>query len=90
MLAHVFRQRSNAGSEYFQFTFHLRAGLAMVFSGPQVPQLLVLDEPTNHLDLGAVEELERALEGFDGALLVVSHDDAFLEAIGIHRAITLK
>ena len=68
----------------------LRAGLAMVFSGPQVPQLLVLDEPTNHLDLDAVEELERALEGFDGALLVVSHDDAFLEAIGIHRAITLK
>jgi ATPase subunit of ABC transporter with duplicated ATPase domains len=68
----------------------LRAGLAMVFSGPRVPQLLILDEPTNHLDLDAVEELERALKGFDGALLMVSHDDAFLEAIGIEREIALK
>src|SRR5690606_29461669 len=61
----------------------LRAALALVFGGPQVPQLLVLDEPTNHLDVEAVEELECALAGFDGALLVVSHDPAFLDAIGI-------
>ncbi len=67
----------------------LRAGLALVFSAPEVPQLLILDEPTNHLDLESIEELERALVGYDGALLVVSHDDDFLETIGIERDIAL-
>jgi len=67
----------------------LRAGLALVFSGATVPQLLVLDEPTNHLDIDAIEQLERALADFDGALLVVSHDQAFLKAIGIEREIAL-
>jgi len=67
----------------------LRAAMALVFSGPQVPQLLVLDEPTNHLDLDAIEQLERALAAYDGALLVVSHDPAFLQAIGIEREIAL-
>ncbi|AZI34618.1 putative ABC transporter ATP-binding protein [Caenibius tardaugens NBRC 16725] len=67
----------------------LRAGLAMVFSGPHVPQVLVLDEPTNHLDVDAIEELEHALAGYDGALIVVSHDRNFLSAIGIDREIVL-
>jgi ATPase subunit of ABC transporter with duplicated ATPase domains len=49
----------------------------------------VLDEPTNHLDLAAVELLEDALSGFDGALVVVSHDAAFLSAIGVTREVRL-
>jgi len=44
---------------------------------------LVLDEPTNHLDLEAIEQLESALEGFDGTLLLVTHDRAFLEAVHV-------
>ena len=67
----------------------LRAGLAAVLAGGEPPWLLILDEPTNHLDLEAIEVLERALAGFDGALLVVSHDPAFLGAIGIERWVRL-
>lgn len=63
----------------------LRAGLAAALSGPQPPWLLILDEPTNHLDMDSVEVLERALQAFDGALLVVSHDQRFLEAIRVAR-----
>jgi ATPase subunit of ABC transporter with duplicated ATPase domains len=50
---------------------------------------LVLDEPTNHLDLEAIEQLEIALEGFDGTLLLVTHDRAFLEAVRVTRTLDL-
>ena len=48
---------------------------------------LVLDEPTNHLDLEAVEQLEQAVEGFAGTLLLVTHDRRMLEAVGIDRVV---
>ena len=41
---------------------------------------LVLDEPTNHLDLEAIEQLELALAGYEGAIVLVSHDRRFLDA----------
>jgi len=46
------------------------------------PQLLILDEPTNHLDLPSIEELETALSKYAGAVLYVSHDGYFRDAIG--------
>jgi len=67
----------------------LRAGLACVLSGEAPPQLLILDEPTNHLDLDSIGAVEAALRGYDGALLVVSHDRDFLGAIGIERDVRL-
>ena len=51
--------------------------------------LLVLDEPTNHLDLEAIEELERALEEFDGTLVLVTHDRRFLERFRASRTLAL-
>ncbi|GAO76909.1 ABC-F family ATP-binding cassette domain-containing protein [Sphingopyxis sp. C-1] len=67
----------------------LRAGLACVLGAPQPPQLLILDEPGNHLDIESLNAVETGLAAFDGALLVVSHDTAFLEAIGIERTVEL-
>jgi ATPase subunit of ABC transporter with duplicated ATPase domains len=51
--------------------------------------VLVLDEPTNHLDVPAIEQLETALAGYRGTLVVVSHDQAFLERIGIDQVLRL-
>ena len=66
----------------------LRAALACVMSADP-PQLLILDEPTNHLDLDSVQAVEAALAGYDGALLIASHDEDFLEAVGVERRIVL-
>jgi ATPase subunit of ABC transporter with duplicated ATPase domains len=48
---------------------------------------LVLDEPTNHLDLPAIEELERALEAYEGTLVLVTHDRRLLERVRITRVV---
>ena len=45
------------------------------------PQILILDEPTSHLDLPSIEELERALKNYSGAIVFVSHDDYFRKAL---------
>ena len=67
----------------------LRAALACLLLGDDPPSLLVLDEPTNALDLDSLEALEAALRGFDGALLVASHDEDFLDALGLTRRLRL-
>jgi ATPase subunit of ABC transporter with duplicated ATPase domains len=51
---------------------------------------LVLDEPTNHLDLEAIEQLEEALEGYDGTLILVTHDRWLLESVRLDRTITVE
>jgi len=68
----------------------LRAGLACALGGGTLPPLLILDEPTNHLDIDSIEAVEAGLRAYDGALLVVSHDEAFLRAIGITRRVELR
>ena len=51
---------------------------------------LVLDEPSNHLDLPAIEQLEQALEGFGGTLLLVTHDRRLLDAVHVTRTVTVE
>jgi ATPase subunit of ABC transporter with duplicated ATPase domains len=60
-----------------------RAALALLQA--RGVNLLVLDEPTNHLDLPAIEQLEEALESFDGTVLLVTHDRRMLDTIRLTR-----
>jgi ATPase subunit of ABC transporter with duplicated ATPase domains len=60
---------------------------AMVASGAE---LLLLDEPTNHLDPETLEAVESALRAFAGTLVVVSHDRAFLEGVGVTRRLEVR
>ena len=64
-----------------------RAVLALLMANGA--NLLVLDEPTNHLDLPAIEQLEQALDTFEGTLLLVTHDRELLERVRITRTIRL-
>ncbi len=59
----------------------LKAALACVLWRREPAQLLLLDEPTNHLDLASTQAIESALAAFPGAMLVVSHDEAFLQGV---------
>ncbi|MFY9714514.1 MAG: ATP-binding cassette domain-containing protein, partial [Microbacterium sp.] len=60
-----------------------RAGLALLQA--RGTNLLVLDEPTNHLDLAAIEQLEQALESYEGTLLLVTHDRRMLATVHTDR-----
>lgn len=65
----------------------LRALLACVLLATHPPQLLILDEPTNHLDLASIKSIESALQNYQGAMIVISHDQMFLENVGVERVI---
>lgn len=67
-----------------------RATLAALILAEPAPQLLMLDEPTNNLDMASVRQLTSALESYEGALIVASHDVPFLESIGITRWLLLE
>ena len=75
--------RALSGGERF------RVALARLLLADPPPQLLVLDEPTNNLDLDTVDQLVDALSAYRGAVLVVSHDDAFLARIGVDVTLEL-
>ncbi|TXG91585.1 ABC transporter ATP-binding protein [Rhodococcus rhodnii] len=75
--------RTLSGGERF------RVSLARLLLAEPPAELLVLDEPTNNLDIASVEQLAEALDSYRGGLLVVSHDGAFLERIGVDTIVEL-
>ncbi len=67
-----------------------RTRAAMALLQAKGVNLLVLDEPTNHLDLPAIEQLESALESYQGTLLLVTHDRRMLEAVSTNRQLVVQ
>jgi ATPase subunit of ABC transporter with duplicated ATPase domains len=68
----------------------MRLALAQALLAHPVPELLVLDEPTNDLDVEHLEFLEGVLAGYRGALVVVTHDDAFAERLRLDTELDLE
>ncbi|TGM12302.1 ABC transporter ATP-binding protein [Leptospira selangorensis] len=68
----------------------LRAALARGLLSTEKAELLLLDEPTNNLDLGNIEFLEGLISEFKAAVIIVSHDETFLENCGIREELAIK
>jgi ATPase subunit of ABC transporter with duplicated ATPase domains len=65
----------------------MRGALLRAVLADPPARMLLLDEPTNHLDLQATQALESMLGGWKGALVIVSHDEAFLEQLALTHSI---
>lgn len=68
----------------------MRAGIACILASGNVPELLILDEPSNNLDLKSLEELTSAINQYNGALLIVSHDKQFLNELKIEKELIIS
>jgi len=67
-----------------------RVALATLLLSDPAPHLVVLDEPTNNLDLDTVDQLVEALRAYRGAVLIVSHDDAFLARLDLDLTLEIS
>ena len=89
LLGHFLFEADRMGQPLRTLSAGERSRLLLVVLVASRAQLLVLDEPTNHLDFDALDVVEAALRAFQGTLVVVSHDRAFLEAIRCTRLLVV-
>jgi len=68
----------------------MRLMLCCLTINHQAPDMIILDEPTNNLDIQNIEIVTRTITAYQGTLIVVSHDERFLEEVGVHRVIELE
>jgi ATPase subunit of ABC transporter with duplicated ATPase domains len=68
----------------------MRLMLCCLTIGNQEPDMMVLDEPTNNLDIQNIEILTAAINDYQGTLIVVSHDELFLEQVKVERVIVME
>jgi len=67
----------------------LKLALACLFSGQYAPSLLLLDEPDNHLDLESKNLLTETLKRYEGSIILVSHDEAFVSSLNVNYSLEL-
>jgi ATPase subunit of ABC transporter with duplicated ATPase domains len=67
----------------------MRLSLCCLTIQSKSPDIIILDEPTNNLDIYNIEILTNAINDYQGTLIVISHDETFLEQINIERTINL-
>ncbi|OGV27693.1 MAG: hypothetical protein A3F18_00885 [Legionellales bacterium RIFCSPHIGHO2_12_FULL_37_14] len=67
----------------------MRGSLAISLMSSPAPQLVILDEPTNYLDLSAISAIEEALQYYQGAMILISHDQQFVKNIGITKTVSV-
>ena len=68
----------------------MRLALCCLNISSRAPDIIILDEPTNNLDIQNVEILSAAVNAYEGTLIVISHDQHFLEQLNLERTIDLK
>ncbi len=87
LLVQYLFERHDASVQVSQLSGGQKARIQLIAIFAHRPNLLILDEPTNHLDLPSIEELERALTNYDGAILYISHDSFFAKSLGGERVL---
>jgi ATPase subunit of ABC transporter with duplicated ATPase domains len=67
----------------------MRLALCCLTIASKAPDVIFLDEPTNNLDIQNIEILTTAINDYEGTLLIISHDEYFLEQVGVQQSIEL-
>ena len=86
----LFRKNEEVSAQVSQLSGGERARLSLAKIAALTPRLLILDEVTNNLDLETKEHLIDVLKHYPGAIIVISHDNDFLKAIGVHDWYQIK